>query len=97
MINEKQRLIGYLSSTPASPVLSAFRESHIPICTNNSIIQPSSVNKAHGILCIVSVEILHKAEATGGFLVSIETHHNPFNIAGEGKDCMDLFFAGEKG
>ena len=41
---------------------------------------PGSVEETHGILGVLSVVELHKAEAAGGTLELVQTHHNALHL-----------------
>lgn len=57
----------YLSSSLSSPILPALLEACVPVRTDDAVIQPCAVDKAHGVLSIcprVVPEALCKGQLT---------------------------------
>mmetsp|Transcript_55950 Transcript_55950/g.121787 ORF Transcript_55950/g.121787 Transcript_55950/m.121787 type:complete len:237 (-) Transcript_55950:626-1336(-) len=74
-------LVAHLPSRAATPVLTAFNETAIPIYSNDAIVQLQAGDISHGILRIGPVEVLHKAKAAGSLRKPIKSHDNPLYIS----------------
>jgi hypothetical protein len=80
------------NATVNIPVLPAFYESFIKVCSDDSLVQLRTANVLHAIQGILMVVVLDKTEAARSLLEAIEAHNQSFDLSTLGEELVDLFF-----
>lgn len=67
------------------PVLPSLLEARVQICTDDTLIQFGASDILHTVQRILMGIVLDEAETAGGLVESVETHHQPLDLAAPGR------------
>lgn len=68
-------------ATKHIPVLPSLLESRVEICPDNSLVELGATNIFQAIQRILVRVVFDKAEAAGGFVVSVEAHNEALDLS----------------
>ena len=90
----------FISDLPpslASAELPSKLEAWVPVNADLSAIEHLQVEAVHGLLCLLSASILHKAEPARRLLLLVETHDQTDDVSlGLREELKQLSFVGEE-
>lgn len=74
-------LISHLSSRFATAILPPLLEAGVPVCPDDTVVQPCAINEAHGIFCACTGVVFYKAESAGCLLDFIQTNDDALDVS----------------
>lgn len=90
-------LISHLSSRFAATILPSLLEAGVPVCPDDTVIQPCAVNEAHRMFCTCTCVVLYKTESTGCLLDFIQTDDDALHVSTFRKQLVYLVLCGVEG
>lgn len=90
-------LIPHLSSRFAAAVLSSLFEAGIPVCPDDTVVQPRAINESHRMFCICSCVVFYKTESTGRLLDFIQADDDALDVSTFREQLVHLLLSSVEG